>query len=196
MSMENKSVNSLILEWSKVLIMPIVLLIGGYFVNRSLNERVAETKFVELAVRILEEQPAPERQDLRKWAVAIIDKDSGVKLSPEAAEGLVKSTTIVRQSEKAVIDNASSRYEEFEDNQMRWDCEKFSRRVQMPNAGHLWASCDKYNETINPAPKGYFAFRSNQLRYECTKNRLTSYADRRNLFAMSQLCDELKSSNK
>lgn len=62
------------------------------------KQRDSETKFVEIATAILSKEPlpnqTPESKSLRTWAVAVIDKFSGVPMPPATADALVKSTAL------------------------------------------------------------------------------------------------------
>jgi hypothetical protein len=63
---------------------PIVVAIVGSEVNTSLKERDIDVQMIELAVSILQQEPSPDTEALRDWAVRMVDKHSGEPLSEEA----------------------------------------------------------------------------------------------------------------
>lgn len=86
---------------SKILATLLIPLTIAYLANQvsSANkQRDSETKFVELATAILAKEPvanqAAESKNLRRWAVAVIDRFSGVPMPKETAEALVQTTAL------------------------------------------------------------------------------------------------------
>lgn len=77
---------------------PLAVAYLGNQVASSNKQRDTETKFVELATAILNKEPAAnqtsENQSLRKWAVDVINKFSGVPMSSETAQALVQTTAL------------------------------------------------------------------------------------------------------
>lgn len=67
---------------------PIVLLIVGKGIEGSIKTKELETKYVEISVGILTEPPSPETQNLRKWAIANINKYAEIPLPKEAQKEL------------------------------------------------------------------------------------------------------------
>lgn len=71
--------------------------IGNDFASAN-KQRDTETKFVEIATAILSKEPPKDQgtdsKSLRKWAVAVIDRFSGVPMTEETAEALIKSTAL------------------------------------------------------------------------------------------------------
>jgi hypothetical protein len=81
----------LIASWTGALIIPIVLGVGGYFLNLALKNRESQTKMVELAIDILKVEPKPNNEEdkaLRNWAMDVIDKYSEVKLPQKVRDAL------------------------------------------------------------------------------------------------------------
>lgn len=78
------------------LVIPLILGFTGYFVSVILEERKTQSKFVELAVDILSENPqlddegnpTEENMQIRIWAIEVIEEYSGIKFQKEAREGL------------------------------------------------------------------------------------------------------------
>ncbi len=62
----------------------IVVAVVGSEVNTSLKERDIDVQMIELAVSILQQEPSPDTEALRDWAVRMVDKHSGEPLSEEA----------------------------------------------------------------------------------------------------------------
>lgn len=62
------------------------------------KQRDSETKFVEIATAILSKEPSPnqtpESKSLRTWAVAVVNKFSGVPMPEATANALIKSTSL------------------------------------------------------------------------------------------------------
>lgn len=77
------------------LLIPLAVAYLGNQVATANKQRDSETKFVELATAILTREPGPnqsaESKNLRKWAVSVIDKFSGVPMPQETAEALIQS---------------------------------------------------------------------------------------------------------
>ena len=60
---------------------PVVLAILGYFVQGSLADAGLKKDYVQMALTVLKEEPSKENEQLRKWAISILDKNSPVPLS-------------------------------------------------------------------------------------------------------------------
>jgi hypothetical protein len=77
---------------------PLAVAYLGNQVASANKQRDTETKFVELATAILSKEPAAsqtaENQNLRKWAVEVINRFSGVPMSQETADALVQTTAL------------------------------------------------------------------------------------------------------
>jgi len=81
---------------SKVFAALFIPLAVAYLANQvatSNKQRDSETKFVELATAILSEEPI-ENKSLRKWAVEVINRFSGVPMSEQTADALIKNTVL------------------------------------------------------------------------------------------------------
>ncbi|NCA71546.1 MAG: hypothetical protein EOM91_15955 [Sphingobacteriia bacterium] len=80
------------------LMIPLAVAYLGNQVATANKQRESETKFVELATAILANEPHPdqseESKDLRRWAVAVIDRYSGVPMSRDTAKALIMSTAL------------------------------------------------------------------------------------------------------
>lgn len=56
------------------LAVPVVLALIGYFVQRSLADAGLKKDYVQMALGVLKEQPSKENEQLRQWAIAVLDK--------------------------------------------------------------------------------------------------------------------------
>ncbi|MEY4977974.1 MAG: hypothetical protein RLZZ352_244 [Pseudomonadota bacterium] len=76
------------------LLIPLALAKGANDLSQSNKQRDIEAKFVELSTSILSKEPgpnqSPESKSLRKWAVDVINKFSGVPLSAQAEQSLIE----------------------------------------------------------------------------------------------------------
>jgi len=63
---------------------PIVLAIGGYFIQRQLADEGLKKDYVSIAAGILKENAAGQEADLRKWAVEILETNSPVPFTSNA----------------------------------------------------------------------------------------------------------------
>lgn len=77
---------------------PLAVAYLGNQVATANKQRDSETKFVELATAILNKEPGthqtPESKNLRKWAVDVINRFSGVSMSDATAEALIQTTAL------------------------------------------------------------------------------------------------------
>jgi len=63
---------------------PVVLALGGWWVQAQLAKNVAKQEYVKIAVSILTVKMDDKNQPLRDWAVNLLNEHSSVKLTPEA----------------------------------------------------------------------------------------------------------------
>jgi hypothetical protein len=77
---------------------PLAVAYLGNQVATANKQRESETKFVELATTILANEPgsnqSEDSKNLRRWAVAVIDRFSGVPMPKDTADALVKTTAL------------------------------------------------------------------------------------------------------
>ena len=73
------------------LLIPLAIAYMGNEISLSNSRRDSETKLIELATVILNKEPtkADETHDLRKWAVEVINKYSGVPMTAETKSALI-----------------------------------------------------------------------------------------------------------
>ena len=73
------------------IMIPVVVAVVGNNYTKAITEREVQGQFVELAVNILSEDPSEQSQELRMWAVSVINRYSGVPLPSKAREHLIKN---------------------------------------------------------------------------------------------------------
>lgn len=67
---------------------PLVIAFVGWWVQSSMKSEDISKDYVQMAVGILKDQERQKDDDLRKWAVAVLDKNSPVQFSGELRERL------------------------------------------------------------------------------------------------------------
>jgi cell wall-associated NlpC family hydrolase len=79
---------------------PVVLAIGGWFVQRQIGNQSVSKDYVALAVSILRE---PDNQkvspELRKWAVELLNDNSPTRFNPAVADQLKSGDTVLPRAE-------------------------------------------------------------------------------------------------
>lgn len=75
---------------ASVLVPLVVALVGNAYTS-ALKQSENRLKYTELAIGILREKPSMDTQDIRSWAVDIINQYSGVPMSPRARQQLLRS---------------------------------------------------------------------------------------------------------
>lgn len=80
------------------ILVPLAIGWAGNQISLANKQRDSETKFVELAAAVLNKEPpgnqSADSKDLRRWAVDVINKFSGVPMSAKTAEALVQTTAL------------------------------------------------------------------------------------------------------
>lgn len=69
---------------------PITIFFVGKGIEGSIKKKELETKYVEISVNILIQEPNPETENLRIWAIDNINQYSEIKLSDQAINELKK----------------------------------------------------------------------------------------------------------
>lgn len=75
-----------------VIIIPIVIGYIGNIYTQATKEKEIQSRFVELAINILNQKPTDESRNLRQWATNVIDHYSGVKLSDTVRRELIEES--------------------------------------------------------------------------------------------------------
>jgi hypothetical protein len=73
------------------LAIPIILLLGGSYFDSILSERAAQAQIVQVAVETLRDRDTPD--NLRRWAVDVINAYAPVKLDPGLQQELIQGLT-------------------------------------------------------------------------------------------------------
>ena len=88
---------------------PIVLAIGGWYIQKQLQNQTLSRDYVQLAVSILKEpDTAKIKPELRSWAVDLLSDNSPTKFSPEIAKQLKTGETILPANLSALLKTAIS----------------------------------------------------------------------------------------
>jgi len=59
---------------------PVVLAVVGYFIQKSLAEAGLKKDYVQIALSVLREPPSKDSEHMRLWAIAVLDTNSPVPL--------------------------------------------------------------------------------------------------------------------
>jgi hypothetical protein len=78
------------------ILIPLAVVFVGQEYARATKEREIGAKYVELAIGILRSPPKDEHFDVRAWAVEVVDRHSGVKLS-DAQKEYLKRTGVLEE---------------------------------------------------------------------------------------------------
>src|SRR3954471_21391160 len=71
---------------------PIVIAIGGWWIQSSVTQQSINKDYVSLAISILQRPKGDVEQDLRTWAVELLASYAPVRFSPETVERLKKGS--------------------------------------------------------------------------------------------------------
>jgi hypothetical protein len=71
------------------MLVPIVLAVIGNAYTNALKQSENKVKYTELAISILRDKPTQETQDVRAWAIDVINQYSGVPMSAKAKNQLL-----------------------------------------------------------------------------------------------------------
>ena len=75
-------------------LVPIVIAVIGYSYTSALKESENRVKYTELAISILKDKPEKETNDVRAWAVDVINQYSGVQMDEKVRQQLLGSRLI------------------------------------------------------------------------------------------------------
>jgi len=84
------------------IIVPIVLAFIGNQYTAALQKQEVNGKFVALAVDILKTKPTDQNKNIRLWATTVLDKYSGVPISENTVNDMIK-TSILDVKEEFVV---------------------------------------------------------------------------------------------
>lgn len=80
-------------EWTPLLatvIIPVALALATGWVSTAIKEREVQARYVELAIGILSQEPSKQTENIRKWAIQVINFYSDVKIGDETREELLR----------------------------------------------------------------------------------------------------------
>lgn len=75
---------------------PVVLGLVGHWYTAALKDREIQSRYIELAINILNEEPSDQNKKVRSWAARIIDKYSEIKIGEAEEEILMHRLTSER----------------------------------------------------------------------------------------------------
>ena len=73
------------------LLVPIVIAFVGNEYSSALKESENRLRYTELAIEILNEPPLPRNQNIRGWAIDVVNKYSGVPINNETKQEMLYS---------------------------------------------------------------------------------------------------------
>jgi Pentapeptide repeats (8 copies) len=71
-----------------------VLALVGHGYTSAMKESENRVKYTELAISILKDKPTSETKDVRAWAIDVVNQYSGVSMSAQVKEQLLRSRLI------------------------------------------------------------------------------------------------------
>jgi len=74
---------------------PLVLAFFGYIVQDRLSSEGLKKDYVQIAIGILKERGTERDEELRKWAVAVLDRNAPIRFSKDVRTQLEKGTVLV-----------------------------------------------------------------------------------------------------
>jgi hypothetical protein len=75
---------------------PIVIALVGWWVQSSISTEGIKKDYVQMAIGILKDTEKQKDEEMRKWAVSVLDKNSPVPFSEELRNKLEKGSVYVR----------------------------------------------------------------------------------------------------
>lgn len=75
-------------------LVPIVIALVGHSYTSAIKEAENRVRYTELAISILKEDPEKDRNDVREWAVDVINQYSGVPMSANVRQQLIGTRLI------------------------------------------------------------------------------------------------------
>lgn len=86
-------------------IIPLALALIGNWYSTAVKEKDTQIRYVELAIRILSQEPSKQTENIRNWAVQVINFYSDVKIGDETKEELLreKLQTAIKSTSRPVL---------------------------------------------------------------------------------------------
>jgi hypothetical protein len=73
------------------LAVPVVIAIAGYFIQKQLANEGLRKDYVQIAVTVLNQEPAKQESELRLWAIAVLEANSPIPFTSAVRDGLRNS---------------------------------------------------------------------------------------------------------
>jgi hypothetical protein len=111
------------------IISAIVIPVAGYWFTQNQNDKEIEKSYIELGVKILAQSPNKGNQNVREWAVALINKHSDIKLEGEAKNDVINNVPLYSSDGKVNTDNILRKkleYDSTKDKPLGFAVSKFS----------------------------------------------------------------------
>ena len=81
-----------------LIVIPVIVGFIGHEYTKAITEREIQGKFVELGVRILEQEPSEHTRNIRGWAVKVLNTYSGVAIDEATMKELIENIPIPSSS--------------------------------------------------------------------------------------------------
>lgn len=78
-----------------VLLVPILLAFIANIYSKSIKESELKVKYLDLAIKILQQEPKKENESIRSWALEIINHYSEIKINKSTGAMLIKESTLI-----------------------------------------------------------------------------------------------------
>lgn len=91
------------------ILIPLAIAIVGYWVSSAIKESENRVKYIELAIGILEKPPSTDNENIRLWAIEVMDKYSEVPINEKMKLELTKSP--IRATLNKTLDDLKLRSE-------------------------------------------------------------------------------------
>lgn len=101
-----------------MVLIPLIIFIGSYMIQQSINTASVRLEYVKMAINILREKPSKEEKtqpSLRHWATKIIDKYSEVSLTEAERKGLEDGDVIITSAASTVEYDSAGRINRITD---------------------------------------------------------------------------------
>lgn len=88
-----------------LLAVPLILAVGGWFIQNRIAEQGTRSQYVQIAVGILSTSPREKGSDeqtaLRRWAISVVDLYAPVKLTQEGRDALIRERLDLSEAARA-----------------------------------------------------------------------------------------------
>lgn len=88
---------NIIIKIVSTILIPVMVVWFGNRVSRAIKEKEIRVKYIEIAIDILKEKPDEKEQEIRQWAINVINEFSELKLPETVQQTLVKDKPLTRE---------------------------------------------------------------------------------------------------